>query len=66
MKRKTYWIATQDGKVVGIFPTKKKAEQFCDDNVVLTKMIWNGFYYSEKPIDYDPYCGTINLYHPMF
>ena len=67
MKRKIFWIATENGKVVGIFPSKKRASMFCGEDVVLTKMIWNGFYHSEKPLDCDPYTsGTVNLYEPMF
>lgn len=67
MKRKTLWVALEDGKMVGIFPSKKKAEAFCGEDAVLTKVVWNGFYHSEKPIDYDPYTsGTVSLYEPMF
>jgi hypothetical protein len=67
VKRKTFWIALENGKVVGIFPSKKRAYTFCGEDVVLTKMIWNGYYHSEKPLDYDPYATyTVSLFEPMF
>jgi len=67
MKRKVMWLAVEDGKVVGVFPTKKKAEMFCGESVELTKLVWNGYYHSEKPLDYDPYTAqVINLFTPMF
>lgn len=60
-------MATENGKMVGIFPTKKRALALCAEDVVLTKLVWNGYYYSEKPLDKDPYaCGTITLFQPMF
>jgi hypothetical protein len=65
--RKVIWVATQDGKMVGVFPTKKKAAVFFGEDVELTKLVWNGFYHSEKPLEYDPYAtGTISIFDPMF
>jgi len=67
MKRKTLWIATDGGLVVGVFPSKKRAYAFCGEDVTLTKLVWNGFYHSDKPLDYDPYTdGTVSMYEPMF
>lgn len=51
MKRKTLWIATDGGLVVGVFTSKKRAYAFCGEDVTLTKIMWNGFYHSEKPLD---------------
>jgi hypothetical protein len=68
-QRKTQWIAQdKEGKVVGIFPTRKRAFSFFEeDTITLTKVIWNGYYHSEKALDYDPYSeGLIKLYEPMF
>jgi len=67
LKRKIFWMAVEDGKVIGVFPTKKKALVFCGEDATLTKMVWNGYYYSEKPLDHDPYMTqTISLFEPMF
>jgi hypothetical protein len=68
-RRKIQWVAKdRDGDVVGVFPSKKLAYTFHEeDKVTLTKMVWNGFYHSEKPLEYDPYAsGTVSLYEPMF
>lgn len=67
MKRKVYWIAMEGDKVAGIFPSKRVAHAFCGEDVVLTKMVWNGHYHSEKPLDSDPYLdGKVSLYEAMF
>jgi hypothetical protein len=68
-QRKVLWIATdKEGSVVGVFPTRKKAFVFFEEETItLTKLIWNGYYHSEKPLDYDPYYeGKVNLFSPMF
>lgn len=67
--RKVQWIAKDaEGKLLGIFPTRKKVFYFFgEDQVVLTKLVWNGFYHSEKPLEYDPYqTGKVDLFEPMF
>lgn len=68
-QRKVQWIATdKQGKVVGVFPTKKRAFAFFEEETItITKLVWNGFYHSEKPLDYNPYSeGVISFYDPMF
>jgi hypothetical protein len=68
-QRKVQWVATDsEGKVVGVFPTRKRAFHFFDEtSITLSKLVWNGFYHSEKAIDYDPYTDIrLKLYDPMF
>jgi hypothetical protein len=67
-QRKVQWVAQdKDGKLVGVFTSRKRALKFCEEDVTLTKLTWNGYYHSEKPIDYDPYQeGVVSLFEPMF
>jgi hypothetical protein len=67
--RKTFWIAkSSDGKTLGVFSTKKRAEYFLDgQDFTLEKLSWNGFYYSDKPIEYNPFDDTrVKTFVPMF
>lgn len=67
--RKIFWLAQdKDNKCLGIFRSKKVAYNFCnEEEITLTKLVWNGFYHSEKPLDYDPYTeGKVKLYDAMF
>lgn len=67
--RKVQWIVQdKSGKILGIYPTKKRAFTFNDEESVnITKLTWNGFFHSEKPLEYDPYSeGVVKLYEPMF
>lgn len=67
--RKVQWIAQNGkGEILGVFPTKRKAFIFFEeDEIKLTKIVWNGYYHSEKPLQYDPYReGIVTLYEPMF
>lgn len=68
-QRKVQWVATDgNGKVVGVFPTRKRAFQFFEEaSITLTKLVWNGYYHSESALDYDPYTeGVVQLHDPMF
>lgn len=67
--RKIQWLVLdKKGNVLGVFPTRKKALAFFDElDINLTKLVWNGFYHSEKALDYDPYAeGIVSVYDPMF
>jgi hypothetical protein len=67
--RKVQWVVRdKDGNLLGVFPNKKRISLFIEDeDITLTKLVWNGFYHSEKPLDYDPYAeGKITLFTPMF
>jgi len=67
--RKVMWVAyAKDGKLLGVFPTKKRISTFIEEeDISVVKLVWNGFYYSEKPLEYDPYAtGQVNLFAPMF
>ena len=69
LMRKIQWVVLdKKGNVLGIFSTRKKAFQFFDESEInITKLIWNGFYHSEKALEYDPYAeGKLNIYDPMF
>lgn len=67
--RKIVWVVqNKEGTLLGVFPTKKRIASFIEEeNIIITKIVWNGFYHSEKPLDYDPYAeGMVTLFEPMF
>jgi len=67
--RKIFWLVQdKQNKCLGICPSKRVAYSFFDEEeVTLTKLVWNGFYHSDKPLDYDPYTeGKVKLYDAMF
>jgi hypothetical protein len=67
--RKVMWVVQdKEGKLLGVFPTKKRVSTFIEsEDIIITKLVWNGFYHSEKPLDYDPYAeGKVKLFAPMF
>ena len=67
--RKILWaVHNKEGKFLGAFPTKKRLHFFIEEeDIIITKLIWNGVYYSENPLEYDPFSSIeVKTFVPMF